>query len=333
MECYIHAGLNKAGSSFVQSVLTANATILGSAGISYLDGGRHSGNSKALSVAMRASDQPGVSRFLHHHAVRARANGASRMLLSAEYLYHDLVRTDRRNLFLTGAAAAGISAIHVLVFFRDPISHAISAYTHRAGVHNVGTFEDWIRRDYEFPVELPLFFETLETCPEIVWHPVAYGSGDSLLSALADWLGIPGLPRIPEREVNVSPSLGEAELLDRLQSRDSAAALALRQTLKAIARSDKAPEPARRARYEAAAAFALARLNPLLARLEHMVGAPLQVAVLAEAPEPACDGSLCMTLAQADAILSLVAAPPPPSGIAYEVKKIFGRHKPRQGQV
>lgn len=56
MGCYIHAGLNKAGSSFVQSVLTANATILGSAGISYLDGGRHSGNSKALSVAMRASD-------------------------------------------------------------------------------------------------------------------------------------------------------------------------------------------------------------------------------------------------------------------------------------
>ena len=333
MECYIHAGLNKAGSSFVQSVLTANSDGLQAAGISYLNGGRHSGNSKALSQAMRAGDQFGVARFLKMHANQARETGARRMLLSAEYLYHDLVRAERRELFQNGAKEAGITAVHVLVFFRDPVSHSISAYSHRAGIHNVGQFERWIREDYEFPIELPLFFETMESCAEIIWHPVAYGPGQELLASLTDWLDATEIARIPERDVNVSPSLGEAELLDRLQRRDGPAAAALRVAFKSVPRKDKAPEPERRARYEAAAAQALAPLDPWLAQLEAKIGAPMRVTTLDAPVDTTQDLEIVLTRHQADAILRLVKEPPPPSGLIYEVKKIFGRHKPRHNNL
>ncbi|MCT4556800.1 MAG: hypothetical protein N4A61_01960 [Pelagimonas sp.] len=332
MECFIHVGLNKAGSSFVQSVLRANPDPLAAAGISYFKGGRHSGNAKALAFALRDGDTATVSQFLTEHVAQAKSVGAHRVLLSSEHLYHQVIVKDQRQALVTAARALGISKIHLLAYFRPPIPHAISAYCHRAGVHNVGPFDIWIKTGYELHKELPLFLDSIDDADtgdfDVAWTPVAYGPGQKLLDTLCAWLGISDLPVIPEGEVNISPSLGEAELLDQMQVRDPRAAMALRRQFKQISRSDKAPEPDRRTSYEARAALGLAPLNPHLARLEALINAPMQVTT----PETEVQSpqEISLAPAQVSAVLALIKAPPPPNWLVYRIKRVFGLHKPRR---
>lgn len=309
MELFIHAGLNKTGSSFIQCVFHANSDILSDSGIAYKGGSPTAGNANELSIALRARDQAKAARFLGKHVAHARARGKERVLLSAEYLYHDMVVPEHLELLRTLVADSGFKRINVLLFFRDPVAHAISAYCHRSGRQDLGPFDQWIELLYEFPGELRQFLATIKETPEINWCTYAY-SKSGLVEAVCEWLSIDALPTAVSREVNVSVSVDEAEILARLRVNDARAAVALRQALKAIPRDRKGDDSAQRARYRAIAENALFQLNPELEKLSSLVSTRMTVPSPAKPmTEAAHWDAVTLSSDQIDALLRLCRAP------------------------
>lgn len=326
LQLLIHGGLNKAGSSYLQGVFHANSEPLRRAGISYLGGGTMSGNAQELSMAIRARNIPQIKRFFENHTKEARARGCDRVLISAEYLYHDLILQERLTLLRELSQETGLGNISVLLFFRDPVSHAISAYCHRSGHQDIGTFPHWVREGYEFPRELRRFLSTLEEAPEIDWHPRAYTKG-GLVDDTCKWMGVEAMRETVSTEVNVSVSVDEAEILGRLRTRNVRAARALRQALKDIPRARKADDSVQRARYSEIAAQALSPLTADLERLSALVGADLTVAP----PEPDGrrhhTGAVKLSADQIDAVLAMCAAPPERFGVGRLARGVKRRLK------
>jgi hypothetical protein len=197
--------------------------------------------------------------------------------------------------------ARGLTKPNVLLIFREPVSHAISAYSHRAGRKHAEEFVPWLRNSYEFPHELPQFLEmqAVEQGMDLTLRPYSHQGLDDVLQ---DWLGSVDLPEPVPEVVNVSPSLTEAEFLVRLHRADAGMAERLRRAFKRIQKADKAQDTTLRQSYVNLARGELFGLNPHLEQLSALVGADLTV----PPPGPASDldGQTVLSPKQIEAIVS-----------------------------
>lgn len=276
MELYIHAGLNKAGSSYIQEVLYVNSDRLREYGISYHCGEIKGANATPLSLAIRRSNHAAALRFLAKHLEYAQRTGCKRILLSSESLYHDFAEPKRHAALRAIVEKADIKKIHILLFFRQPVSHAISTFCHRSNVLGPVSFSQWIRKKYEFPRELRQFLETYDRASDINWSLRAYQNG-SLKADIFDWLEIPELAEPPKQDVNVSITVAEAKLLTLMPHHNIVRATALYYVFKAIPLAQKASDALLREEWERIASAALAPYNKELERLSDLVGAPMTV--------------------------------------------------------
>lgn len=301
MEFFIHAGLNKVGSSYLQAIMYANAKALREQHISYTSGTSENGNATTMVLDSRAGRWRKVEDQLDNLINRAKTDGANKLLLSSESLYHDLVVPDHRQKLLSLFSKKGLSRPQVLLIFREPIAHSISAYCHRAGRKHAEEFLPWLRNNYEFPHELPRFLEMQahDQGMDLTLKPYSSTGLDKLLH---DWLGPVQLPETAPETVNVSPSLTEAEFLVRMRRVNPAVAERLRRAFKRIKKSDKASDIDLRKCYERIARSELVKLNPHLERLSALVGTDLTV----PPPDPgtAADGLTVFSPAQVEAIIA-----------------------------
>ncbi|MBG9388176.1 hypothetical protein [Caenimonas aquaedulcis] len=147
---YLHVGMQKTGSSYLQHMLRLNAKVLDGLGVAYLNYSEEivsSGNGDAL---MKAAAGKGLPIPLEHYF------GAHRTaIISSELLYsvgHDWVKTFQ--------AMRDLDVEVVLIaFFRDPLAYLLSAYSQNVSRHGY-------QHDFEtFVLQLPvdLYIEPIRT--------------------------------------------------------------------------------------------------------------------------------------------------------------------------
>lgn len=311
MKLYIHGGLNKTGSSYLQVLLETCADDLRILGISYADSQGGYGNAAQISHALRRGRLDAVQALLVQHYRKAEAAGCESVLLSTEHLYHDIVVPERRLALLDAIFEVGFERPHLLLFFRNPVDHAISCFCHRSGVRDIKVFEDWVSSQYEFPAELRLFFATIDTGLGMALTALPYEPRE-LTSGISRWLDIATLPDPGLPAVNRSVNTYEARLLSWLRKSDPAAAIRVRDRLKVLDLAFKHPDKELRAHWRDVVVEQLAPINPELTRLSELLGAPMELAgecnVVAGIPSQP-DG-LRLSEAQLKAVVDGMRSPP-----------------------
>jgi hypothetical protein len=275
-ELFFHAGLNKAGSTYLQDALRLNSGWLASHSVHYPKPMTSvgAGNADTLSLAVRDGDEGYAKRFLARRVRDCVRRKCKILLLSTELLYHQLVIPEKLAFLDKLLSEAGIGRRRILLYFREPVSHAISAYCHRAGTRILPTFSDWVTTDYEGPAELERFLGLFDGNTQFEWVPRTYSS-DHLAEDFCEALGVPPFPTLPARRANVSVSADEAEILRTMALRDLRLAKSLRGRFKQLPREHKANDVGLRSLYEIQAAEAiLAHASPY-ERLSSILGSNL----------------------------------------------------------
>jgi hypothetical protein len=223
MKLFLHCGYHKTGSSFLQSLFALNREVLVENGIWFpysereddmLAGRISPGNATGLLEALNKGEPEGTLNFLAKCADEAKKRECSIVLLSAEGLFHSFGKEGSLENLAASAAKAGFDNIHGLVYFRDPVQHALSVYKHRGKRGTLPAFEDWINDGYETPGLQEKFLEAKDRYP-IQWSVRKYHKDSEFMarSAFKEWLNIP-VPELPEDDsVNPSLTLTEIELL------------------------------------------------------------------------------------------------------------------------
>lgn len=220
---YLHCGYHKTGSSFLQTMFSNNRSILNNKGIYYpysdmeyeMQSGINTyGNGKVLADALKKLDIDTATHTIEKDLKTAQTEGARSLLYSTEVFFHFFAKEGALQTLQHASAAAGITRIEALIYFRDPVSHALSTYKHRAKSGDHADFKDWITNRYETMGLLDSFC-SYRSKYDIVWSCRKYRSGSGFMtrSAFVEWLGTE-MPEIPEYDrVNSSLMLSEIVLL------------------------------------------------------------------------------------------------------------------------
>lgn len=241
-----HAGLNKAGSSFLQELFPDNFQEHCPVQIFYPKPHLSSGNAGAFSQAVRTLDKTSATRELRK--LLDQGEPGETILLSTEFMYHQFVKPDQRDMLHSCFSDCGIEDFTLVFVFRNVFEHAVSAYCHRCGVHAMPCFDEWIVETisndsdfrggvtcYEFWTELRLFLiAAMDTRFKLRFLPYSKTLERDFENVLNTQLTQP-----VKRAVNVSVSPSEAEVLRRLRVAHGKQMHGLRQRFKAIERSDK----------------------------------------------------------------------------------------------
>lgn len=290
MKLYFHIGLNKAGSSYVQELLSFNETRLLKEGVFYPDpkvvagvGAATDGNALPLTLSVRSRKEQEAVEFLSGFVERAREKGCHSLLLSNESMYHSLVLPHNIELFRRVCRRAGIEDVKLLIIFRDPVQHAISAYNHRAGFHDMPDFPDWVRNGfdydgpdyvrcvtgYEFWKEVVLFEENLHKQDH--FELCTASQSKPLKPEVERFVGV-ALNDMDKKVSNPSVTCAEGRVLALLRNVDPDAARKLRNRLKDLARDQKAPDGYLREAYEEEAFAQSERIGDTLLSLRRLLG-------------------------------------------------------------
>jgi len=274
MKIYVHGGLNKTGTSFLQSVLERNAKFLRDHGIAYCNSKSGYGNAADICFALRAGDIKRLRSLLNKHRIEAERWSCSSVLLSSELFYHDLIEPEKRSVFFRELALAQYETPKLLLFFRDPKDHAVSCYCHRSGTRNLEHFENWVRNTYEFPRELQSFLHAMACGIDMDVSIRAY-TNKNIAMEMADWLGIRHFPDMTRAVENRSVNANEAKLLNWMYERDPLGAMAVRAALKSLNPEEKADDQRLRSHWRADAARSFVPLQDDLLSLERFAGMQL----------------------------------------------------------
>ena len=223
MKLYVHFGLYKTGSSFLQTLLARNRQGLIEQGfyfpkserdIKMLDGNISSGNAKPLADALLALNQKKVTQFLQERKKEAQKKKCNKLILSAESLVHPFSQEIMLGMFYQSAKDIGFSTIKAIGFIRDPVSHAISTYKHRAKSGKIRDFTSWMNNTYETMNVLKGLMGVVNKF-EIEWVFRKYRADSYFMtkSLFLDFINYK-IPEIPKQDkINASLSFSEIELI------------------------------------------------------------------------------------------------------------------------
>ena len=223
MELYIHFGIYKTGSSFLQYACATNRNFLIDNGYYFplsnndlkMESGEiSSGNAGCLHSCLATNNKPDCLKLLKKWVEDAKKNHCGKILISAESLIHLFATDGGLQSLVYCSKKTGIEKIEALGFFRDLVGHALSTYKHRAKSGAIGDFSVWLNENYETPNLLVDFFDIYQT-DHIKWTFKKYKKDSSIIIKVFfnDWLGIdaPNIVQIPT--VNESLTLSEILLV------------------------------------------------------------------------------------------------------------------------
>ncbi len=318
MRLMFHIGLNKAGSTYLQDILGLNVAELEAESLYYPfprvssgRGGAQSGNATEFPVLLDSKDFGRISILLQEHREAAESASCTSVVLSNESVYHRLVKAGALDDFL--AATRGLyDSVDLLIIFRDPGAHAVSAFCHRAGLVPLPDFDTWVRSDWELPAELRLFLANFLPLTESTQEPkvrLTLGTipGDNLADLTKQWLGLREFKTPQFAKSNVSVNCAEAELLRLVAASIPAKAPRLREALRALDPSLKAGDAEVRRRWRASTAEVLRENSRDFLALEEL----LHTQVIANS-SPTSDSEplrLSFTSMQAEEIIEVLGEP------------------------
>jgi hypothetical protein len=231
MKCLFHIGTEKTGSSYLQKLSAKNRPHLEHHGVFFPHAGRDEkrlqegtispGNARELAELITAGEWPGVGSWLSERVAAARARDCSSLLLSHELLFVAMARPDATRRLQQAMTAAGATALpSALLVVRDPASHALSLYKHRAKDGRIGDIESWLGTSYRTPEDIQAFLE-VEASGRVELTLRRYKKDAAVMERMFfdEWLEIPAPPVRIETTVNPSLSLSELRALRHLAAR------------------------------------------------------------------------------------------------------------------
>lgn len=226
MKLYVHFGIYKAGSSYLQYILSNSRDFLAAHNIFFPSSRQDqrmqkglisAGNADGLEIALKTKNQSECIRILNNWKQTANQKNCDRVLISAESLIHHLVISDRLHILQTAAQKVGFTEVHAMGFFRDLADHAISTYKHRGKSGKIPDFDKWLADFYETPMLLKNLFIQRNTAGSIVWTFRKFQKDSKFMQlAFFNWLGTPEPSFHGKSQVNESVSFSEVCLMNEV---------------------------------------------------------------------------------------------------------------------
>lgn len=269
MKLFLHIGVEKTGSSFIQHIFAQNRKQLLGRGIMFPRGGKRErdmltgnispGNARDLTRVLLKDDWTAVRAFISSCA-RMATTQVNSILLSNENLVEPLSRPVVLDQFLAVCKEAGFDQVSMMLVLRDPVDHALSLYKHRAKDGRVADFEEWLLTDYHLPEYLKELLPSLRT-KELNVVVRKYTANSRTLTEMFfnDWLGIEFPERWADVTVNPSLTLSELEILRIVQAKVPRLTNDLYKVLLTIPKAEKSKDTLVQAFIESAANRHLAK--------------------------------------------------------------------------
>ncbi|MEO1043417.1 MAG: hypothetical protein AAFX52_14135 [Pseudomonadota bacterium] len=211
----MHIGQGKTGSSYIQSALALSTERLAQLGIVYPSDGQE--RERALSGNVSVGNLP-VTKGIGHHTDgtlieamnQVQDKSAGRIMFSNEGLFSSIVHHSLWEEILEFSTDYDI---RMLLFIRDPLDHALSAYQQgvKGGLTKpIGEF----LQNYGIPRQTRKLIDLVEDSPVSLSILNYSRHRKTLLSSVAAWLGLPddALVNPPKAHVNRSLTRTETEL-------------------------------------------------------------------------------------------------------------------------
>jgi hypothetical protein len=227
MILYIHFGIYKAGSSYLQYICANQRGYLKSKGIYFpkskedhkMKAGLISkGNADGLEIAIRSEEDTKITTILKAWYDGAKNDHAKAVFISAEALIHQLAIPKRLHQILTCAQSVGFTEIKVMGFFRNLADHALSTYKHRAKSGRTPDYKHWVNEVYETPKLFENLSQVIAANQNIEWTLRKFQKNSDFLKQafFKDWLNIE-VPDFQTRpNVNESVTLSEVKVMNQL---------------------------------------------------------------------------------------------------------------------
>lgn len=223
MILYLHIGLNKTGSSFIQSVFANNREYLIDKGGYFPSAGKidsnmnkweiSPGNGLELCFSLRDNKKERVLRCLENYINKAESSFCKKVVVSNEGLFAALSSNRSLSLLVESCKSVGYEGVKALAYFRDPVSHLMSVYKHRSKTGRNKDFDQWISEGYETVQVMKDFLIVFDKSP-VDWTFRKYkkDSASLLEATFSEWLGVQ-VPVCEENDKRVNPSLRLSEIL------------------------------------------------------------------------------------------------------------------------
>jgi hypothetical protein len=227
LRLFLHIGVEKTGSSFVQTSLARNRDVLFKNAICFplaghrekdmLSGRISPGNAQKLSRAVKKQDYKRIRIELLEAYNTGMQQNADILLLSNENLIEALSEKTNVKLFKKALSEIELDLASILIILRDPVDQALSLFKHRAKSGRVIQLSQWLKESYKYPNILKGFYESASAFDcEIVTRKYQKDGHQLLKIFYQDWLKIMP-PQIREaNHVNPSLTLSELALLGEL---------------------------------------------------------------------------------------------------------------------
>ena len=213
---YLHVGHSKTGTSWVQAALRENAVALAKGGLSYPihDGigdeqGSEIGQGNGLALATSPVEELEAGlRMMIDHPERSAG-----VVLSTEEFFPRLTLYDDPAALPRAALGAGFERVEILLFIRNPVSHAASLwqqYLKRGG--GSASIETFFGK-YSVPERVALFLGRFMSMDGVGLTCLNYDiHRHDLLTPLGAWLGLTATTLNPPRAPVINRGMTRAEL-------------------------------------------------------------------------------------------------------------------------
>jgi len=228
MKIYIHAGIEKTGSSHLQSLCAINRESLLEQGIWFPAAAKNdveltkgeisAGNAQSLTDYLNSFDFENTKLFMKNHLEEAVKRKCQKLLLSNELLLIALSEEKKLREFDLIIKDLNVVEVSLLVVLRDPLDQALSLYKHRAKSGRALEIEEWPKKNYVYGNKIKLFFNNLEKynynlsvrkfLKKNMWLEKIFFS---------DWLKLEIELTQPPKVVNPSLSLSELLLIKKIR--------------------------------------------------------------------------------------------------------------------
>lgn len=228
MKLFFHIGIEKTGSSHLQSISAINRDVLQQHGIWFplegkndellLKGEISAGNAQILTDAINTNDFNFCESFLTQRIKEAKEKYCDAIFLSNELVLIALSKEEKLNQFLDLLKKVGISDVKFLLFLRDPVAQALSLYKHRAKSGKVLDIEEWPEENYYYGEALKSFLKRAQHQKiDLIVRKFSKEKGALETMLFKEWMDLHVDLIPPPKTVNPSLSLSELMLLKKVR--------------------------------------------------------------------------------------------------------------------
>jgi hypothetical protein len=331
MQVLFHIGLNKCGSTYLQNVLRKNSRRLSQSSICYPNPSFDAGNAERLNNCLDREDKEKTKEELKR--LINECEGADVVILSNESIYHRIVEKTKRDILNDAFKELNVIDVLYIVIYRNIYRHAVSAYAHRAGIHDLPDFGRWvgakngrlvIKNKRRFIDAYEFWDDTekmIKSTVEPNWRVVEHSY--DMVNEFSRILNFQ-LDESRCDDANVSVNIAESEVLRRIRAIEPKAALVYRDESKKLHKNEKADVGHLLESYYDDISKAISSNKKTVQRLEEIIGFDIskRPAITKYINCHTSRSAICLSASQIDILISTIVKT---SSIHYRIYSVAMR--------